>query len=225
MWLTSKEATKHYDVSADTLRRYEQRGDVTTFRTPANHRRYWNVLTKDETDNDRELQESTKHRSENVPDSKRKTILYARVSTRNQKLSLSRQIEELKRYADYNRIEEYEIVSDIGSGINFKRRGLKTILDTAETGTLKSLVVTHKDRLARFSYDLLEDVLARWKVDIDVVCKENEERSSEEELADDLLTIVHVFSARSNGKKRYNKVFENQSSSEKGDKSSVEDVV
>ena len=101
MWLTTKEALKVYGVSLDTLRRYDKDGKITTFRTVGNQRRYWNVYEKDETENDWELQEATMSKQNIKPDRLRQTILYAIVSTNNQKSSLNNQIEELKNFTVY----------------------------------------------------------------------------------------------------------------------------
>ena len=168
---------------------------------------------------------SSRLNQQSLPKTPEKHFLYARVSTRNQRPALLRQVEALKKYAEYRNIGSYEVIADIGSGINFKRKGLKTLLDSAERGIVKEIVVTHKDRLARFAYDLLEDIFERWKTKIDIIDKENETRSSEEELADDLLTIVHVFSARANGKKRYNKNYENQIETTETNEENIENVV
>ena len=234
MWLTTKEALKVYGVSLDTLRRYDKDGKITTFRTVGNQRRYWNVYEKDETENDWELQEATMSKQNIKPDRLRQTILYARVSTNNQKSSLDNQIEELKRYAESRNITEYKIVRDIASGIDFKRKGLKWLLDAAETSSIKCIVVTHKDRLARFAFDLLETVFEKRQVELTVLCEENTERGSDTELAEDLLSIIHVFSARANGRKRYNKQFgitknlqddKNKSNTSKENFKNSEDVV
>ena len=202
MWLTIQEASNHFKVSHGTLRNYDAQGRITTKRTSGGQRRFWNKMLIDETDEDSLKQAGTNPN----PD---RRIIYARVSTANQKESLERQIEELERYKRNKKIEA-EVIRDIGSGINFKRKGLKTLLDLTYQGSITEVIVTDKDRLARFAYDLIEDILSRNGVKITVVHENDRSKTRDEELVEDILTIVHVFSARSNGGKRYNKVKENE---------------
>ena len=96
-------------------------------RTGGNQRRYWYKFIEQETPEDIKQQQEISEKNNN-----KRTILYARVSTRGQSESLERQIKELKEFAKSENIEEYDVISDIGSGINFKRKGFKTILDRAE---------------------------------------------------------------------------------------------
>jgi len=89
---------------------------------------------------------------------------------------------------------EYEIIKDIGSGLNFKRKGLKAILESANSGDIKEVVVAHKDRLSRFGHELI-----RWIIENHggkLVVLDNIKQSPEQELTRDLLTILHVFSCR-----------------------------
>ena len=209
MWLTIQEASDNFRVSHGTLRNYDTQGRITTKRTSGGQRRFWNKLVVDETDED-------KLKQKGVNPNPTRRIIYARVSTTNQRESLERQIEELERYKRNEKIEA-EVIKDIGSGINFKRKGLKTILDLAYQGSIKEVIITDKDRLARFAYDLIEDVLSRNGVKITVVHENDRSKTRDEELVEDILTIVHVFSARSNGAKRYNKVKENKEFEESND--------
>jgi putative resolvase len=125
-------------------------------------------------------------------------ICYARVSSRHQSNDLPRQRDQL--------LSSYpgaEVVTDIGSGLNFKRKGLLTILERLMQGDKLTLVVAHKDRLARFGFDLI-----KWMVERNggtVVVLNAIEHSPQQELVSDLLAIITVFGARVNGLRRYGK--------------------
>jgi putative resolvase len=125
-------------------------------------------------------------------------ICYARVSSRHQSNDLPRQRDQL--------LSSYpgaEVVTDIGSGLNFKRKGLLTILERLMQGDKLTLVVAHKDRLARFGFDLI-----KWMVERNggtIVVLNAIEHSPQQELVSDLLAIITVFGARVNGLRRYGK--------------------
>lgn len=120
-------------------------------------------------------------------------IIYARVSSPAQRGDLQRQSDDLR--AKY---PTHVLITDIASGINFQRRGLKTILEKAHHGTLGELVVAHKDRLCRFAFDLVRDVLERSGCALVVLGAANDP-GGEAELADDMLAIANVFVAKRNG--------------------------
>ncbi len=96
----------------------------------------------------------------------------------------------------------YEIIKDIGSGINFQRQGLLRIIDRAIEGNLTEVVVAHKDRLCRFRYELIEHIFSKHGVKL-LVLDHEVPKSAEQELSEDLLSIIHVFSCRANGKRKY----------------------
>jgi predicted site-specific integrase-resolvase len=129
--------------------------------------------------------------------------LYARVSTKKQLDDFSRQIEFIRRRRP--EFSDYTIITDIASGINFKRTGISTILDECLQGTIGYVAIAYKDRLCRFGFELI------------VLDKENN-RSDEQELSDDLLSIVQIFCCRKMGKRKYRacktKDSENQNLSE-----------
>ena len=124
-------------------------------------------------------------------------ILYARVSTRNQADDLERQ----KLYLT-SRYPGYELVSDIGSGINWKRPGLISILDRCVKGEVDEVVVAHPDRLARLAFELVRYIIED-KGGAKLVILNNKKSSPNEELVTDLLNIITVFSARANGLRKY----------------------
>jgi predicted site-specific integrase-resolvase len=133
-------------------------------------------------------------------ESKKQNYLYVRVSTKKQLEDLSRQLDYIKRpeYVDYT------VITDVGSGINFKRKGLSTILDSCLQGTIGEIVIAHKDRLCRFGFDLIEQLVTKSGGRITIL-NHQEDRTSEQELTEDLLSIIHVFSCRQMGKRNYKK--------------------
>lgn len=124
------------------------------------------------------------------------TICYCRVSSPKQKDDLARQIVYMRQ-----KFPDAEIVKDIGSGLNFKRKGLRSILDRLARGAKLTVVVAHKDRLARFGSELFEYLLQHNGGELVVL--DQAECSPERELSDDLLSIIHVFSCRMHGLRRY----------------------
>ena len=125
---------------------------------------------------------------------KKEKIIYTRVSSPAQR-GEQRQSDDLRA-----KFPTHVLITDIASGINFQRRGLKTILDRAHRGAIDELVVAHKDRLCRFAFDLVRDVLARSGCKIVVLGQANEP-GGEAELTDDMLAIATVFVAKRNGQR------------------------
>lgn len=99
------------------------------------------------------------------------------------------------------RFPDHEVVTDVGSGINWKRPGLLSILERAQRGTVRQVVVASRDRLCRFAFELVEHVLKTGGAELLVL--ESDDQSPEQELSDDLMSIVQVFCCRRNGKRRY----------------------
>jgi predicted site-specific integrase-resolvase len=113
-------------------------------------------------------------------------------------------MDDLERQKDFFRhnYPDHELVTDIGSGINWKRKGLQTILDKGLSGDISEVVVAHRDRLCRFAFDLIEGILEKKGVKLIVLDRETEQ-SENKELADDILSIIHVYSCRQMGRRRY----------------------
>jgi putative resolvase len=124
----------------------------------------------------------------------RKTIIYTRVSTHNQKDDLKNQVEFLKQYASGKGIIVDEVFEDIGSGLNYNRKKWNKLLEDCMLGLIKTVIVAHKDRFIRFGYEWFERLLKSNGVEIIVV--NNEKMSPQEEMVQDLINIIHVFSCR-----------------------------
>lgn len=128
----------------------------------------------------------------------RKKICYCRVSSQKQKEDLKRQEEYMK-----NKYPTYEIISDIGSGLNFERKGLNKIIDMGIKGEIEILVVAYKDRLARFGYELIEKIIKEYSKGEIKVENKKEEETSTEEMSKDIVAIMNVYVAKMNGLRKY----------------------
>ena len=178
-YLRPEEATKLLKVSNQTLVNWDNEGKINCIRTKGKHRRY---LYSD-------LIPFIPNESVTRKDIRRK-ICYCRVSTASQKEDLERQVEYFRgKYPDH------EVIKDIGSGINFKRKGFNSILDSAVKGNISEVVVTHKDRLCRFGFDLIERIITDHS-NGKILVLDKRETSPQEELINDLISIITVFSSR-----------------------------
>lgn len=132
---------------------------------------------------------------------KRKTVCYTRVSGSDQKNDLSSQKAALEAFVIAQGLSVDEWLSDIGSGLNFKRKQFNALLDAVEKHQIAKIVIAHKDRFVRFGYDWFESYCQRHGCDIVVINVES--LSPEQEVVKDLLTIIHCFSSRLYGLRRY----------------------
>ena len=179
MYVTPKKALQYYSVSKDTLRRWDKKGQIKTIRTDGGHRRYFIPSDK--------------------PNPSKKSYIYARVSSSKQKPDLQNQIKFLQeKYPKHN------LVTDVGSGLNFERKGFNTILDRVFKGLVAEVVVASKDRFARFGFDLFTSIFTKFDAQL-ISIDANTDKSPQEELAEDLLAITTVFSARIHGRRKYSK--------------------
>jgi len=181
------DAAKLLGVSITTLRRWEVEGKLIPDRTAHGHRRY--DLHK--------IQPELLHQT---PVS-RKTVAYARVSSHDQKADLERQKQVLEIYCSQQGWT-FEIVSDLGSGMNYQKKGLKRLLDAIIDGQIGRLVLTHKDRLLRFGAELVFAICEIKNVEV-VIINQGEDTTFEEDLAKDVLEIITVFSARLYGSRSH----------------------
>ena len=189
-FVTVGEASRLTGLEIQTIRKMADQASISGYKTPSGQRRL-------------DIQSIQKFCG-NVSDDKEKSIIqkqnfiYARVSTKKQMDDLSRQLDFLKQ----PRYSKYTIITDIASGINFKRKGLSTILEACLQKTIGELVIAHRDRLCRFGFELIETLVTKAGGKITVLDNTNN-KTSEQELAEDLLAIVHIFSCRQMGKRSY----------------------
>src|SRR5438876_2600167 len=174
------QAAQLLGVSASTLRRWEREGKISSHRTEGKHRLY------------RLSQFNISKTKQSIRD--RKTIAYARVSSHDQKADLERQKKVLEMYCASHGWK-FELVTDLGSGMNYYKKGLKKLLNAILEGNVGRLVLTHKDRLLRFGAELIFALCEAREVEV-VIINSGAEVTFEEELAKDVLEIITVFSAR-----------------------------
>ena len=127
-------------------------------------------------------------------DAARKTMAYARVSSHDRKEDLERQKQVLELYCA-RQGWTFEVVADLGSGMNYRKKGLKRLLDAVIGGEVGRLVITHKDRLLRFGAELVFAICEAKNVEV-MILNQGEDTTFEEDLAKDVLEIITVFSAR-----------------------------
>lgn len=178
MYVTLREARKQLGLHPNTLRKYADKGIIETIKTPSGQRRF-------------NLESFIKQKQNNL-----QTILYCRVSSARQKDDLQNQ----KNYL-LSKYPGAEVIIDVGSGLNFKRRGLRSILERLLQGDSIQLVVAQRDRLCRFGFDLIEYLVVKNGGEIMVL--DQIEYSPEGELVSDILSIIHVFSCRIHGMRKY----------------------
>jgi predicted site-specific integrase-resolvase len=126
---------------------------------------------------------------------------YARISSEHQKDDLKRQIELLENYLS-KQGKQFKIISDIGGGINYQKKGLKELLKFIAINQIDTIYVLHKDRMLRFGFELIEEFAKLHNVKI-VIINQVQEKTSEEELVEDILNIIHVFSRKLNDKRSH----------------------
>jgi predicted site-specific integrase-resolvase len=181
-YLSIGKASERLGVSISTLRRWETQGRLIPERTKAGHRRY-EAAQIERVVNSRVAGKTAA-----------RTIAYARVSSSDQKEDLTRQQQVLELFCAKNGWT-YEVVSDLGSGMNYHKKGLVRLLNELVDGDVERLVITHKDRLLRFGAELVFAICEIKNVEV-VIINRDEDRSFEQELAQDVLEIITVFSAR-----------------------------
>lgn len=175
------EASELLGVSITTLRRWDKAGLLVAERTPGGHRKY-------------DISKIDPNLLHGVGSVSRKTVAYARVSSHDQKNDLERQTQVLELYCA-RQGWGFEIIKDLGSGMNYRKKGLKKLLDDILNNQIGRLVLTHKDRLLRFGAELVFALCEARNVEV-VIINQGENLSFEEELAQDVLEIITVFSAR-----------------------------
>ena len=182
-YYTIHEVSKILGVSAQTLRNWDKSGKLKPNHKSPNGYRYYS--------------ENDLNALLNVKSQTGKTVGYCRVSSPKQRDDLERQEENMKIYL-LSQGKPFEIISDIGSGINYKRKGLQELIKGMANRSISKVVVLYKDRLTRFGFELIEYIAELYGCEIEVI--DTTEKTQQEELVEDLVQIITVFSCKLQGK-------------------------
>ena len=195
-YLKGGKASKLLGIHTRTLYQWDEKGKIETIRTKGNMRLYnvgkylrlqlgikeeYDITNNTVDENDEQLY-----------------LCYCRVSSHGQRDDLQRQIDFMKE-----KYPTHQIITDIGSGLNLNKKGIKRIVDMAIAGKIKELVVAHKDRLARFGYDLIERLIKDYSDGCITVVFEKENKDVQAEIVEDLMSILNVYVAKMNGLRKY----------------------
>lgn len=195
-----KEMAKKLNVTVRTLQRWDNEGKLPAKRSPTNRRYY----------TDDQLMQYLGEPTDN-----RKTVAYARVSTYGQKDDLKDQVSFIRQYANAKGIILDEVITDIGSGLNYNRKKWNQLLYNVEQNKIKTIFITYKDRFIRFGFDWFNRFCNEHNTKIIVL--NNPDTSPDKELVDDVISIIHVFSCRLYGLRKYKNKIKNDKSLTKED--------
>jgi excisionase family DNA binding protein len=184
MYKTKKESCEILGIHYHTLYKLAKNGEIESAKIGS--RQMYNI---DKYMKDKKIEKTNKKR-----------ICYCRVSSQKQKEDLKRQIEYMEK-----KYPTYEIISDIGSGLNFNREGFNKIIDWGIKGEVEILVVAYKDRLTRFGYELIERIIKDYSNGEIKVENKKEEETPEEEISKDIVAIMNIYVAKMNGLRKYKK--------------------
>ena len=184
------EFAEQIGVSVETLRRWDRTGKLKAKRTPSNHRYY----TEDDLLQAKGLKPISRERLVKV---------YCRVSSAKQKNELANQKVAMEQFCLARGYAVNEWIEEIGGGLNFKRKKFLSLIEDALSGKIELIVIAHKDRLCRFAFDLIEQLLN--KRGCQIVVANTESMSPRAELVEDLMAVVHCFSCRLYGSSSYRK--------------------
>ena len=179
------EFSKILGVSAQTLRNWDKNNKLKPHHTSTNGYRYYSHEQLNQVMNINLILD-------------KKVIGYCRVSSHKQKDDLERQIENMRIYL-LSQGKPFEIISDIGSGINYKKKGLKQLLKLLTQNKVEKVVVLYKDRLLRFGFELIEYIASLYNCEIEII--DTTKKSEQQELVEDLVQIITVFSCKLQGKR------------------------
>jgi putative resolvase len=184
-FITSKQVRAQYGVSNGALRRWAEDGRVNVVKLPHGKRLY----------NESEINAIFGNQQQKT----KKSICYARVSSHKQQSDLERQIQDLR-----HQFPDHELLSDIGSGLNWNRKNFRALLERVHNGEIDSIVVTNRDRMCRFGLELIEWILEKAGTKLMVLnqnASEDADERATSELSEDLLFIVTVFVAKHHGRR------------------------
>ncbi|WP_220751539.1 IS607 family transposase [Apilactobacillus xinyiensis] len=195
--MSPKEFGKRIGKTVKTLQRWDNAGKLIAHRTPTNRRFY----TEDQYNQIMGINSNNNKIS----------VIYARVSTANQKDDLENQVDFLQTYCNARGVIISQVITDIGSGLNYNRKKWNKLLDDVISGNIENIYIAYPDRFIRFGFDWFECFCNKFGTKIVVV--NNKKLSPEQELTEDLINIIHVFSCRSYGLRKYRKGLSNDKNS------------
>ena len=174
------------NVTPQTLRNWDKSGRLKPHHTRANGHRYYSKEQLNQVLNIK-------------PNTKRLVIGYCRVSSKKQKDDLDRQVENMKLYLTAQG-RPYDIITDIGSGINYKKKCFCELLERLVKGEVEKIVVLYKDRLLRFGFELIEYLASLYGCTVEVI--DNTDKDEQQELVEDLIQIITVFGCKLQGRRQ-----------------------
>lgn len=180
------EFAKQIGVSIQTLRDWHKKGELIPSHITKGGTRYYSS----------EQLNKILGKTDNIK--RRKIIGYCRVSSNKQKDDLARQVDNMTNYL-LSQGSPFEIITDIGSGINYKNKGLNKLIDMVISSEVDKIVILYKDRLVRFGFELIENICLKFNTNIEIV--DTTKKTEEQELVEDMIQIITVFSARLQGKR------------------------
>lgn len=182
-FIRKKEVLKILKVHYQTLYRMEERGEIEVKRTNGGHRLY-------------NLKKYLRENNIKIKSDDKIKVCYCRVSSKKQNKDLEKQIKIMKeKYPDY------KIIKDIGSGLNMQRKGLLELIELSINGKIDEIIITYKDRLARFGYDLIKWIVETYSNGKIKIINRKEEETPENEITEDIIQIMNVYVAKMNGKR------------------------
>ena len=187
-YYSSKTVTQMLGVSAQTLRNWDKEGKLKPSYVKSNGYRYYSedsILSY--------TQERKTKKNLNV-------VGYARVSSKKQIDDLERQVENIKQYMT-RKYESYDIITDVGSGINYNKKGLLSLIEKINKKEIDVIVVLYKDRLLRFGFELIEYFAKLNNVKIEII-DNTMDKTQDQELVEDLVQIITIFSCKLQGKRK-----------------------
>ncbi|MDM7516913.1 IS607 family transposase [Lentilactobacillus sp. TOM.63] len=188
VYMKPKELAERLGVSVKTLQKLDSQGKLPAKRTVTNRRYYT---------------EADYLKAIGQPKANRKNVIYARVSTAAQQDDLRDQVEFLRQYVNAKGIIVDQVITDVGSGLNYKRKKWNQLLDEVMQSKVNQIYIAYPDRFIRFGFDWFQQFCAKFGTEIVVV--NNEQFSPEAEVVQDLISIIHMFSSRVDGLRKYKK--------------------
>lgn len=188
-----KEFAELLGVSVKTLQRWDRENILNAYRSPTDRRYYT-------------YKQYLEFKGIKENDDNRLIVIYARVSTKNQKDDLKNQVSFLRQFCNGKGMIVDKVIEDYGSGLNYNRKNWNNLLTDVMEQKIKTIIITHKDRFIRFGYDWFEKFCNKFNTSIIVV--NNEDLSPQQELVEDIISILHVFSCRLYGLRKYKKQIE-----------------